>query len=471
MSILERSTDLRDQVQDTSGRKDHLHKRRAVVALYTLCLSLLLITSVHADEVYEFNHGYEGWEAYPSQLGRSGEPGWSQVSNDGEGALRNSPSRNRSTYYWKLTQDIDLRALDNPSLELKYQFKGYGYDYFRVLVGDLGAQHPSDFAVLHETNEATAEPEEVSINLSAYMGQRVRLQLILRKPNDVVEQRIGVYVHRAAIVTPLVPFDLEDRSEELRISSFNVQAFGLSKTRDLDVLNVLTQVISRFDLVVIQEVRDISETAIAELLAELNAMSPTPYALDLSDRLGRGSSKEQVAFIYRTDKLSFVESGVTPDPEDLFERPPAWARFEHSDTEERLWILSAHIDPRYAPSEIAALYDVFDQYQRETPVSESALIMGDLKAGCGVLSEDEIMLSSLFSSSSLTSLISHEADTTTTSSFCPYDRIFVGGPWAQHVQESGVYRFGRELGLTSEQRRAISDHYPVWVRFHVSGTD
>ena len=225
---------------------------------------------------------------------------------------------------------------------------------------------------------------------------------------------------------------------------------------------------ARFDCVMIQEIRDVSERAIADVLTELNGMSAIPYALYLSNRLGRGSSKEQVAFVYRTDKLSFVESGIIPDPDDLFERPPVWVRFEHVGSEERVWVLGAHLEPSYVSSEIVALYEIFAQYQRETPASESAIIMGDLKAGCHFLTRDEIALSSLFNSSSLTLLIGDEVDTTTTSSFCPYDRIFVGGPWAQRVEESGVYRFGQVLGLTSQQTRAISDHYPVWVRFRVS---
>jgi len=404
-------------------------------------------------------------------MGRSSELGWLNVSNDAEGALRNSPTRTRHNYYWRLTQDFDLSELTDPTLELKYLFKGHNYSYFQVLIGDEGAQKKSDFAVLHEVNEANTVPEEVNIDLSAYAGHRVRIQLVLHKPHDVVERRVGIYIHRAAIVTPSTPFDLDDRSDELRVVSFNVQAFGLSKMAHPDVSNILLQVISLFDLVLIQEVRDMSETAVADLLAEINSFSAEPYALLLSDRLGRNFPKEQVAFLYRIDKLSLVESGVMSDPDALFERSPAWARFEHIESEERVWMLSVHLEPRNMPGEIAALYEIFEQYQRETPASESAIIMGDFKAGCRHLSDDEIALTSLFNTSSLTSLIGHDEDTTTTSTFCPYDRIFVNGPWVNRVAESGVYRFDQILGLSGEQTRAVSDHYPVWARFQFSGAE
>ena len=113
----------------------------------------------------------------------------------------------------------------------------------------------------------------------------------------------------------------------------------------------------------------------------------------------------------------------------------------------------------------------FEQYQRETPGSESAMIMGDLKAGCRHLSDDEIALSSIFNTSSLTSLIGDDVDTTTTSTFCPYDRILMSGPWVNRVVESGVYRFDQALGLSGEQTRAVIDHYPVWTRIQFSSQE
>lgn len=298
-----------------------------------LCCSLILVelsvhsvdTLAHADEVNEFDTGSDGWTAFPSTMGRSDESGWVNVSNDGEGSIRNNPTGTRYTYYWKLTRDVDLTELSDPSFELKYHFKGHSYDYFRVMIGEEGARRLSDFTTLHEVTTATDTPEEISLDLSEYAGQRVRIQLILRKPYDVVERRIGLYVHRAAIVTPPPVLDLEDRPNELRVAAFNVQVFGLSKMDKPEVVSALTQIVNRFDLVMIQEVRDISETAIVSLLDEVNAVSPVPYALDLSERLGRTTSKEQVAFLYRTDKLSLLSSGVTPDPNDVFERPPVWS--------------------------------------------------------------------------------------------------------------------------------------------------
>ena len=443
--------------------------RRALHLL--LCLSLTAgFGSAWADELNEFDEGSDGWTMYPATMGRSSETGWINVTNDGEGSLRNSPTGTRYTYYWKLTRDIDLTELTAPSLELKYHFKGHSYDYFRVQVGEEGARRLSDFTTLHEATTASVDPTEVSLDLSAYAGTRVRVQLILRKPYDVVERRVGLYVHRIAVVTPPAEIDLEDREDELRVSAFNVQVFGLSKMDKPEVVEALTQIITRFDLVMVQEVRDISETAIYTLLEQINAVSAHPYSLELSERLGRTTSKEQIAFIYRADKLTFVELGTTPDPEDKFERPPVWARFTHNYSGEALWTLGAHLDPDAVELEIAELYEVFSSHRLDAPEGEVALVMGDFNAGCRYLNEEQLAATTLLNSTTLNSLIGDEVDTTTTSTFCPYDRMLVTDEWSDRVTESGVYQYDQVFGLTGELTRAISDHYPVWARFDFSNT-
>lgn len=437
------------------------------VLITLIALSASNLSSAHADEVSEFDEGSDGWTIYPSTMGRSSESGWVNVRNDGEGSIRNAPTGTRYTYYWKLIRDIDLRGLEAPSLEVKLHFKGHTYDYARVQIGEEGARRLSDFTTLHESAVATAEPEEVSLDLSEYAGQRVRIQVILRKPYDVVERRIGLYVHRIALTTPATPIEVSDAPGELRVSAFNVQVFGRSKMDKPEVVTALTQVLSRFDLVMIQEIRDASEVAIFELLESLNAVSATPYELHLGARAGRTTSQEQIAFIYRTDKLSILDSGETPDPDDVFERPPSWAQFEHLESGEVIQVIGAHLSPSAVPVEIAELYDVFLDHQSRAAEGESIIVMGDFNAGCRYLNDTALANAELFNEPSLSSLIGDDVDTTTTSTFCPYDRLLVSGDVSDSVTESGVYSFDQDLGLTGDQTRAVSDHYPVWASFQL----
>ena len=108
-----------------------------------------------------------------------------------------------------------------------------------------------------------------------------------------------------------------------------------------------------------------------------------------------------------------------------------------------------------------------ERYQARAAEGESIIVMGDFNAGCRYLNDDELAHAELFNEPSLSSLIGDDVDTTTTATFCPYDRLLVSGDVSDTVTESGVYTFDQDLGLTGDQTRAVSDHYPVWARFQL----
>lgn len=423
------------------------------------------LTTGYADEVDEFDTGSDGWTIYPSEMGRSSEPGWTTVTNDGEGSLKTNPTGTKYTYYWKLTKDIDLTHVNAPTLEVKYHFKGLGYEHVRIMVGEEGARRLGDFDVLHEQNTATAEPETVTVDLSPYEGRIARVQILLRKPYDVVERRIGLYVHKIAIKSPSVPVDLDEREGELRLSAFNVQVFGKSKADKPEVMNELVRLFSRFDGIFMQEIRDSTGESPLALLEQLNTNHNGLYAVELSPRLGRTTSKEQYGFYYRSDKLRVLSSTVIADPNDIFEREPFKIYLEHIPSGVKFWTLGAHLDPDAVPTEIAELMNVWNQQRINTLESEPWIIWGDLNADCTYLTEQERSETALLSDAALTSLVSDEEDTTTTSTHCAYDRLFVSTTLSSVIEESGVYNFEEALGLTGELTRSVSDHYPVWMRF------
>ena len=110
----------------------------------------------------------------------------------------------------------------------------------------------------------------------------------------------------------------------------------------------------------------------------------------------------------------------------------------------------------------------FARYHLGSAEDESVIVMGDFSAGCHHLNDHELSMTTLFQNENLNSLINDDADTTTTSTYCPYDRLLVGGALMNHSLESGVFYFDQALSLTGELTRSISDHYPVWVRFDMT---
>lgn len=320
-----------------------------------------------------------------------------------------------------------------------------------------------------------AGPEEHSYDVSAWAGQEVVVRVIMRKPYGVTESKIGLYVHRVgvAVDAPFVEAPVEP--EVLNIGAFNVQIFGVTKMDKPDVVASLAAISTRYDLLLVQEIRDKSETAIYELLDQVNALVDDPYALLLSDRLGRTWSKEQYALLYRPSKLTWIDSyhyddGDEPDA-DLFEREPYIARFAASDGTD-FAVVSLHAAPDQAVDEIDFLADVIDDIavRWEEP---DVMVLGDLNAGCRYVTDSELPALLLAQDPAVDWWIDDLTDTTTTDTVCPYDRILTRGAVSDLVVEGSgsPYLFDQTLQLSPTDTRAVSDHYPVELLLELGGSD
>lgn len=117
---------------------------------------------------------------------------------------------------------------------------------------------------------------------------------------------------------------------DLRICSFNIQVFGQTKMATPGVAPVLVDIIRRYDVVFVQEIRDSTGQAILDLWAQVNASQPAAeqFALVVSARLGRTSSKEQYAYFYKPALVRLVATYQYPEAADLFERPPFSAHLQ-----------------------------------------------------------------------------------------------------------------------------------------------
>ena len=92
------------------------------------------------------------------------------------------------------------------------------------------------------------------------------------------------------------PNNPEEVSRSLKVGAFNIQIFGDSKVSKPLVVNALKQILPRYDLVLIQEIRDADGDSIQILLNELNDVTNLRYQMVISSRTGRSTSKEQYAY-------------------------------------------------------------------------------------------------------------------------------------------------------------------------------
>jgi len=226
------------------------------------------------------------------------------------------------------------------------------------------------------------------------------------------------------------------QTETIKIATWNIQIFGKTKYNKPDVRAAIVDELQEYDIVAIQEIRDISESYFPKLMEEL-----PEYNYVVSVRLGRTSSKEQYAFIYRNG-IQLIDSYVVEDPQDEFEREPFVGVFEVNNYSINL--MQIHTKPDDAEEEIDALLDL--------QVAQKQIWLGDFNADCSYYDETQ--------EEPYNWIIPDFEDTTVKATNCTYDRIVVTDLVLPSVKEYHINRL-EEYNYSFQVQ--MSDHYPVDV--------
>ncbi|XP_069066540.1 deoxyribonuclease-1 [Pleurodeles waltl] len=256
-----------------------------------------------------------------------------------------------------------------------------------------------------------------------------------------------------------------------KIGAFNIQIFGDTKMNKDSCSDVIVQILARYDIVVVQEVRDADLSAVSPLMEKLNSICNHNYAYVISDPLGRQSHKEQYLFIYRSDTVSVVDfyhyhdhcmySGV-----DVFSREPFVIKFRSTCTAIQEFVMvPLHAAPKDAVKELDALYDVYEDIIKEWQ-TDNILFLGDFNSDCSYVKKKDWDKIRLRTDESFLWLIPDTMDTTVSHTHCAYDRIVASGYEMQEAivpGSAGVFNFQEDHGLTEEEALSISDHFPVEV--------
>ncbi|XP_074014945.1 deoxyribonuclease-1-like 2 [Numenius arquata] len=253
----------------------------------------------------------------------------------------------------------------------------------------------------------------------------------------------------------------------LRVGAFNIQSFGDTKMSNERVAGIIVSILSRYDVVLVQEVRDSDLSAVTELMEQLNSVSTSPYDYEISGPLGRENYKEMYLFIYRTDTVSVVDTYQYKDPQDVFSREPFILRVSAPRTKvEEFVLVPLHSAPHDAIAEIDALYDVYLAIINKWG-TDNIMFLGDFNADCTYVQPSDWSSIRLRTSDVFKWLIPEGTDTTVGRSECAYDRIVVCGAKLKRSivpNSAGIYNFQRAFQLEEEEALAVSDHYPVEVK-------
>ena len=299
----------------------------------------------------------------------------------------------------------------------------------------------------------------------------VSITLLYDDQND--SEVVYVYVDNRIIIDENYSVEQFERHEVARVASFNIKVFGDTKMSNQTVVSELVDIFYRYDLVAVQEIKDIDLEVPHMFLSELNNASETynssnltqEWDLVVSERSGLQpddyNSQEQYAFYYRTSVFSSVDNGTLFDDStnDSFQREPFIAKFilldaNGNSTGTDMVFVNIHTKPTLTVDEMNALGDVLSWAKSNYSDDDDYVILGDFNADCSYASYNELVELPI-SSSNYTWLIPDNADTTVGDSRCAYDRIVsssqldgrLTGNWGVDELISGP---------------SISDHKPVW---------
>jgi endonuclease/exonuclease/phosphatase family metal-dependent hydrolase len=253
-----------------------------------------------------------------------------------------------------------------------------------------------------------------------------------------------------------------ERTERLRIASFNIQVLGPAKASQADIVELLAHIIRQFDVIAIQELRSEDPAVVQRLLAAVNR-DGRAYACTASPALGRQVNLERYLVLYdeRTVRLESPQGYVVHDPDDLLRREPlvAWFRTRHTDPRQAFTfsLVNVHLDASRPREELAYLSQLFRAIRNDGRNEDDVIILGDFNAA-------EQDLQHALRSAGLTWAI--RGRTTNTRGTRQYDNVlFDTLATSEFTGSAGVWDFLKEMNLTMQDALRISDHLPVWCEF------
>ena len=260
--------------------------------------------------------------------------------------------------------------------------------------------------------------------------------------------------------------------DTITIASWNVWNLGA----DSDVAD-RAAVIAQFDIVALQEIEAIG--GLDRLCTQVESDTGLVWAYVVSTRVGEGNAAEYYAFLYRTDRVSYVEcsSEVYPEPTpDDFSREPFFATFRAGNFD--FTLITVHITwgllASLRTAECHRLADVWQYVQDLDPNENDLILMGDFNrdkpthSAFGALED-----------------LGLKALVTTSGTRTTFGRTLSGGSWYDHMWidpaytsaewtgQAGVSTPGNDSsGEGCEQAlKGISDHCPVWAIFSTTTDD
>jgi len=262
--------------------------------------------------------------------------------------------------------------------------------------------------------------------------------------------------------------DIVPQDQSITIASWNLKNIGQSKFNDPTRINVIIDVLKKYDMIAIQEVKDIS-LQLPQLLVDKINEDGSNYNVVASKRVGRNVF-EQYLFVFDDNKIDAITntSGYGIEPNDEFAREPFYTMFRSGNFD--FYLMTIHTDPDDVGIEIPALKEAYVELQNITPNENDIILLGDLNGKApGVAAGSYITMDTIAQIPNIVFTVNEE---TNTRGGKAYDNIIFQNNYTKEYSNlSGVNTFWLPYGLDEDQGFSISDHKLVWATFNISDID
>lgn len=265
--------------------------------------------------------------------------------------------------------------------------------------------------------------------------------------------------------------------QDISIASFNTLHLGWGSDKNFEII---ASILSRFDLVALQEV--MKEEAVATLVSQLESIpsssggSSLQWDYIVSDKLGTTKYKESYAFIWKSDRISLIPNSafVHSDENDEFIREPYVASFKAGNID--FMLISAHFvfgdKLKERQDEARAMAEVYSKLQQADSHENDLILLGDFN-----LPPTDVGWQDLKDLTGIAWVLNPPSLTTVgkTGMSSLYDNIWFQTQFTpEFAGTGGSYEYMHdffETDVFESARQFVSDHVPVYAVFRTNVGD
>lgn len=262
----------------------------------------------------------------------------------------------------------------------------------------------------------------------------------------------------------------------LRVQSWNTRHMGWAGQTDWS--GYASQIWNQFgstagsangcDLVALQEV--MYDTSITSLVSALNSVSGVSWNATTTIPIGKTSYKERYSIVYRTDRVTLLNSSVYNDVGDKFEREPQIAQFRVTATGADVTFINWHTvfgTTAERQAEINQIVNVYNSVQSSSGSDQDVVLLGDHNAD-GTSAWWAHLKSTAYVTPAVTN---QENDLTSINSSCAFASAY-DHFWMQLAYVTEFSSAGRDyITNMCTFYNGLSDHAPVWLKLYSTGDD